>query len=116
MDKQKLLAARLGQAAVELGDELGAVRVRALSRAEIFELKREFHLGESDADGNDLADMAGFETAFLSLALVDPQLSREEVELWRKNSPAGEIEPVSQKVNELSDRASGKENYKSVRR
>lgn len=102
MDKAKLFAKRIGTDEVEIPD-IGTVRVRGLSREELLELPTD-------------AGVPATERAMLALALVDPVLTEDEVAQWQAASPAGEMKPVVDKVNELSGiaRNAGREAYKSV--
>ena len=43
----------------------------------------------------------------LALALLDPVLTEAEVGRWQKASTAGELEPVTNKVSELSGMTEG---------
>lgn len=100
--KDTLLTARLDRADVPI-DGVGKVTVRALTRQEMI------NLGGTD-------DQLKFERKLLSIALVSPMLTEEEVGVWQKNSPANEISAVTMKVNELSGigKEAEREAYKSV--
>jgi len=103
MDKELLLKPRLPEADVEVPG-IGTVRVRGLNRVEALHVQ--------SADGPE-----PMERRLLSLGMVDPTLSESEAGRWMKGSPAGEIEPVTTKIAELSGMYQGadKEAYKSVR-
>lgn len=105
MDKAQLLASRIGQDTIEIPG-VGTVTVRGLSRQEML-------------DAGDLADqgVAVMERAMLSAGMVDPQLTVDEVEQWQRVSPANEIQPIVQRINELSgvSKEAAKEAYKSLR-
>lgn len=92
-DKDLLFKPRLPEADVEVPG-IGTVRVRALSRAEAMLVRK--------ADGT-----AAVERKMLALALVDPVLTESEVGRWQKASIAGELEPVTDKVSELSGMTQG---------
>lgn len=96
--KAKLLKPRIAEAEVEL--ELGTVRVRGLSRGEVFAMQK------AKADGG-IKDEAAWERRLVSLALVDPVMTEDEVGEWQRISPAGELEPVGNKIRELSGLAEG---------
>lgn len=83
---------------------LGTLRVRGLSRAEALSLRG-------------ISDPAEAEQKILSMAMLDPALTMDEVGRWQKASDAAEIEPVTDKVTELSGMlgSSAKEAYKSLR-
>jgi hypothetical protein len=56
------------------------------------------------------------EAVMFAHGLVDPELTVDEVRQWQANSPAGEIQPIVERINELSGvaGASQKDAYKSV--
>lgn len=104
MDKNALLARRLGTTAEVPIPGVGTVRVRGLSRQELL--------------GTDTSTSAlVMERRMLALALVDPQLTEDEVAEWQASSPAEEITPVVHKINELSGIKSGavRAAYKRIR-
>lgn len=109
MDKDKLIGPRHNTATglpeddVEI-EGVGTVRVRGLSRAETFKVQQ--------IKGTEAA-----EQRILAWGLIDPELTENEVRQWQANSPAGEMEPVADKIRELSglNRGADKEAYKSVR-
>lgn len=74
---------------------IGTVKVRGLSRGEVFVIKKV-------AKGDD--DM---ERKILVRALLDPVMSEEEVRGWQTVSVAGELEEVTDKINELSGLSEG---------
>lgn len=88
--KTKLLASRgLGTRIVDV-DGVGKVEVRGLTRAEALELQ-----------GKEM-DAIEMECRLLSAAMVNPALSVEDVAEWQKVAPVGELEPISQAIQELS--------------
>jgi hypothetical protein len=95
-DKSLLFKARLPEADVEVPG-VGTVRVRGLSRAEVMEVRSGVK-DEADA----VKRIAAIERKMLALALVDPVLTEAEVGQWQTASTAGEMEPVTDKVQELS--------------
>jgi hypothetical protein len=95
-DKERLFKARLTEADVDV-EGLGTVRVRALSRAEVLRVRSAVK-GEEDA----IKRQADLERKMLALAMVDPELTEAEVGQWQAASTAGEMEPVTDKVQELS--------------
>jgi hypothetical protein len=99
-DKELLFKPSLPEAEVEIPGK-GTVRVRALSRSEALLCQKE--------DG-----VEAVERKMLALALVDPALTEAEVGRWQKASAAGEMDPVSNKVAELSGMTedAGKAAYK----
>jgi hypothetical protein len=89
IDKAALLAKRFGVEDVEI-EGVGTVQIRALSRAEALELQ-----------GRELT-VAQMEQTLLAKAMVSPQLTEDDVAEWQKNSPAGELQPVVEKITALS--------------
>lgn len=89
MDKAALLRPHLAEVDVELPAG-GVVRVRALSRAEVFRMQAlQNEPGALDA-------------RMLAAALVDPELTEEEVEQWRAAAPNDEVDAVSDAILEVS--------------
>jgi hypothetical protein len=91
MDKSKLLADRLNRDTLEI-EGVGTITVRGLSRFELL-------LAGKNAGEQGTAVM---EQHMLSMAMVDPEMTTEDVKAWQKASPAGEIMPVVNLVNRLS--------------
>lgn len=105
-DKELLFKPRLPEIDYEL-DGLGTIRIRALSRAEVMGC-RNVKAGPGQAEA--------IERKMLALALVDPELTEAEVGRWQKASPAGELEPVTDKIAEMSGMKdeSAKDAYKEM--
>lgn len=103
MDKELLFKARLPEADVDI-EGVGTVRVRGLSRMEALLL-------------NKIDDVEAKERRILVYGLVDPVLTDAEVRRWQQASVAGELEPVTRVIAELSGilPESAKEAYKSLR-
>lgn len=109
IDKEKLLAPRadtehgMPESDVEIPG-VGTVRVRGLRRGEVLAAQK-------------IDDVSLFERRMVHLGLVDPQMSEVEVGRWQESSPAGEMEPVIDRIRELSAirPSADKESYKSVR-
>lgn len=103
MDKELLFKSRLPEADVDIAG-VGTVRVRGLSRVEAMHVQA--------ANG-----VEAVERRILALGLVDPELTEAEVGQWQKASIASELEPVAQKIAELSGilPESAKEAVKSFR-
>ena len=55
-------------------------------------------------------DIEALDRRMLFLGLVDPKLTEDEVKQWYAASPAGEIEPVTLKISELSGMTEGAAN------
>lgn len=105
MDKAALLKPRFKEQDIDL-EGVGTVRIRALTREEMLNI----------GAGAELPAVE-FERKMLALAMVDPALSEDEVAQWQRASPAGEMAPILEAVNELSGirQNAAKEAYKSVR-
>lgn len=92
MDKAKLLAKReLGYRDVEV--DVGTVRVRALTRAEVVQCR--------DETGKTV------DVELIALAMVDPELTAEEAGIWLETAPAGDYVNVLSAVSELSGLTDG---------
>jgi hypothetical protein len=102
IDKEILLKPRLLDDTLELLTG-GEILVRGLSRTEVRELRK-----APDAD---------FEVTLVSLGVVEPKLTVDEVRAWSDASPAEELEQVVRKISDLSGMGanSPKEAYKSLR-
>jgi hypothetical protein len=87
--KARLLKPRVSEGTVDIAG-VGTVRVRGLSRGEVFAIQTVAKTTEE------------MERKTLALALLDPVMTEAEVREWQQNSPAGEMEPVADKVKELS--------------
>lgn len=105
MDKEQLFKARLRERDVELPD-VGTVRVRALARGEVMSIR--------DAGEMDIEE---YERKLIALAVVDPVLTEDEVRRWQEAAPAGELEPVTNAIVELSglDQEAAKQAYQRFR-
>lgn len=86
--KARLLKARLPEGTVDL-EGIGTVRVRGLSRGEVFLTQQ--------AKGVEL-----HERKIVTIGMVDPVMTEDEVKQWQRNSPAGEMEAVVEKIRDLS--------------
>lgn len=103
LDKEALLKKRFGEEVVEIPG-VGEVRVRALTRGEALAFK----------DRTD--DVARFEQQILALAMVEPQMSEQDIAAWQDASPAGELDGVFRVVLRLSgmEAKADKAAYKSA--
>lgn len=90
--KDSLLASRLERRDVDV-EGVGTVTVRALSRAEVMDIQRATR-------GN--TDVADLEKRMLTRGVVEPALDYEDVSAWYDAAPAGELEPISTAIAELS--------------
>lgn len=97
--KARLLKPRINEDTVDI-EGVGTVRVRGLSRGEVFALRKAKEAGR-------LKDEAAWDRRLVSLAMVDPEMTEDEVGEWQDNSPAGELEDVTKKIQELSGMAEG---------
>lgn len=106
IDKEALFKPRLPEQAVDIPD-VGEVRIRALSRSEVLAFRKR-QLGD---------DVAAMERAMIAAALVQPALTEDEVGQWQAASAAGELEPLTNAIAELSgmDKAATKEAIKQFR-
>jgi len=111
VDKELLLKPRLAEDDVEIPG-VGTVRVRALSRAEVLLVRK----ATDNADSIDGPRALVLERKMLATAMVDPVLTEAEVGQWQEASGAGELEPVTYRIQELSGMLEGsaKAAYKSV--
>lgn len=89
VDKAALLAKRFGVEDVEVPG-VGSIQVRPLSRAEALELR-----------GKEMTE-ADMEVRLLSVAVVAPKLTEDDVREWQKAAPAGELEPVVRAIVRIS--------------
>lgn len=99
MDKEALFALRADTASGQPEDDVevpgvGTVRVRALSRAEGMLVQQ--------ANGTDVT-----ERKILAMGMVNPKLSEVDAGRWQKAATAGEMEPVTQRITELSGLGEG---------
>jgi hypothetical protein len=92
-DKELLFKERLPEAEVEVPN-VGTIRVRALSRDEALKVRSS-------------ADVATIERRMIAAACLDPVLTVDEVKRWQLASPAGELEPITEKITELSGMTDG---------
>ena len=109
IDKELLFKPRLPEEDVELPG-VGTVRVRALNRGESLKIGRSV---KSEADA--ARRIAQLERKIIAVGMVDPVLTEDEVARWQEASPAGELTPVVEKIQELSGMTPGaaKEAYKA---
>lgn len=72
----------------------GVVIIRGLTRNEALKVR----------DADTLADK---DNVLISLGLVDPQLSVDDVAVWAENEPAGTMADLSQRIGEISGMSEG---------
>lgn len=79
----------------------GKVRVRGLSRSEVFMMQKA-------KDAGQLKDEGAWERRMVSLALVAPSLTEIQVGDWQATDPAGgDLEAITDKIAELSGMKKG---------
>lgn len=93
MDLEKLLAPAADTATGLPEDDVpipgkGTVRVRGLSRTEVMQAQT-------------IADALARERRMVALGMVDPPMTEEQAGQWQQ-APAGEMEPVTDRIAELS--------------
>lgn len=89
VDKDALFSQAMEERDVAVGT-LGTVRVRGLSRVEALSIK-----------GKDMSP-AKMERVLLSMALIEPTMTEEEVGRWQKAAPAGQLNDVQQAILDMS--------------
>lgn len=87
VSKETLLAAALEERDVELS--MGTVRVRALSRGEVYRAQSR-------------PDEAKAEIAFLALSLVEPAMTEDEAAAWYEVAAFDDVRRVLEAVWDLS--------------
>jgi len=102
VDKELLLKGRLTEAEVPIPG-VGTIRVRAMSRAEVFLMQK----AKGNSKKRTSAQIAAYERKVLALGMVDPAMTEAEVMQWQDGSPAGELGPVVDKIRELSGLSEG---------
>ena len=90
MDKETLLAAVLPERTVDL-DGVGKITVRSLSRAEVLAIR-----------AREIGDAAELERVVLAAAMVDPEMTEDDVRAWQEVSSPEVIEDVASAVLDLS--------------
>lgn len=87
--KEQLLARKFGHQELEIPD-LGTIVFRPLTRAEALSVNdREMTMAEA-------------EQALLSLAMVDPKMTADDVKKWQEIAPAGELQPLVDAITKAS--------------
>lgn len=76
------------------------VRVKGLSRGEVFLMQK------TKQDGG-IKDEAAWERRMVSLALVAPKLTEEQVGQWQQGPAGGDLQKLTEKIQELSGLAEG---------
>lgn len=94
ISKDTLLQQRFGLTTYTIPG-VGTVRVRSLTRGEALQV-----VGV-EKDKRDL------EAQILAWAMIEPKLSVEDARVWMDNSPAGELQTLTQFITRLSGLAEG---------
>jgi hypothetical protein len=89
VDKNTLLSQKFGTRDVEIPG-VGTVTIRALTRGEALKIQGDEMVAEI------------MECRLIALAMVDPQMTEEEIQEWQDASPAGQMQPVIQAILEAS--------------
>lgn len=92
MDKSALTTSRLQTEQIEIDGLAEPITVRGLSRSEM-------HVGSQIGERKGAAEQEQF---LLSRAMVDPEMTPDDVRAWQDGSPFGEINDVQKVVNRLS--------------
>lgn len=110
LTRDQLLARKTGTGTVTFADG-STVKIRALTRDQVLEI-------QGDPDEPKTADaLADKDNRLIAAGLLDPQLSVEDVAMWAKEAPAGDLMALSDAIAIISGMTpdAGKESYKSVR-
>jgi hypothetical protein len=94
LTREEILARKRGHLPVELPDGSGTVTVRGLNRREALVVSEMEDLYERDA-------------YMLSVGLVDPVMSIDDVKAWGEDDDSGTIEAVSRAIGEQSRMVEG---------
>ena len=102
MDKTKLTRGGAGPTGLPQDDVeipgVGSIRVRAMNRGELL---------MAGKIGDDGKNQRAMEMYVLSSCVLDPEMTQDDVADWMASAPAMEIQPVVQKINELSGVSQG---------
>jgi hypothetical protein len=99
LDKSRLTSQTLPEDDVTLAE--GKVRVRGLSRGEVFAMHEAKKSGGLKTEGE-------WERRMVSIALVAPEMTEDEVGAWQRTGTAGgDLEKVTSKISELSGLSEG---------
>lgn len=94
INRDELLVKRLVAETVEVPG-VGTVKVRGLSRGEVFDLRAKN------------LNVEELEVQTIALCMVEPMLSTDDVRTWMYNAPTNEIDAVFGKIRELSGLSEG---------
>lgn len=93
---EALAADRLGGEDYTIPATGQRVRIRSLSRAQVLAGQRLQDKG-----------VAEMEVHMLRCALVRPKMSEAQIRAWQAASPAGELEPLTRRINAISGLGAG---------
>lgn len=102
VSRDDLFRLRLDTTQVEVAG-LGVFKIRALSREEVLGF-RKVKTDEGLSLGDDAAAM---ECHMVAAALVDPELTVEDVARWQRVSPVGELEVLTDAIAQVSGMNTG---------
>jgi len=88
MDKDALLAKRLTTEELDVPD-VGTIKIRALTRSEALQL-------------GDKKNTVERERHILVCAMVDPEMTYQDVKAWQDNATPGELEVITTAIARLS--------------
>lgn len=86
------------QADVEIPG-LGTVTVRGLTRVEVLSVRKATDNDPAAVDGPRLLVL---ERKLIAAGMVEPEMSEADVHRWQDVAPAGQLEPITEKIQELS--------------
>ncbi len=95
VDKATLLEGRRGPRPYEI-DGVGEVMIRPLSRGQTMVVQ-------------DVADSEERDNLIISMGLVDPALTVEEVQAWADGAPAGELARLGMEIARISGMIDGQQ-------
>lgn len=90
VSKADLFKKRVKEQDIEIPG-VGTVRVRALTREQVLKIKMKGEI-----------DVAEMERKLISMGMVDPELTEEEVGQWQAVAPAEELTPITEAVMGMS--------------
>lgn len=93
--RDRLLKPRINEGTVDI-EGVGTVRVRGLTRGEVFQAQQ-------------IKGTEAMERKIVAMGMVDPAMNEDDVKTWQRSSPAGELDAVANKIQELSGLGKGAE-------
>jgi hypothetical protein len=103
LTRDEILARKVGHGEITIED-VGTVKIRALTMSEAVQVR-------------ELAGRVEQVYLILSLGLVEPALSLDDVQAWAANDAAGPLNAIAEGITVISgmSESSGKDAYKSAR-